>query len=104
VLTIGTGALVAALLLPKDVFGNVLFAWAALGSAFGPLLLVRLCIGPVAPRFALAAMVVGGGSAVIFFYVNKLGVTEVPAGFLDRVVSWLLALGVALVGARRSRG
>ena len=43
-------------------------------------------------------------SAVIFFYVNKLGVTEVPAGFLDRVVSWLLALGVALVGARRSRG
>jgi len=104
VLTIGTGALVAALLLPKDVFGNVLFAWAALGSAFGPLLLVRLCIGPVAPRFALAAMVVGGGSAVAFFYVNKLGVTEVPAGFLDRVVSWLLALAVALVGARRSTG
>lgn len=102
VLTIGLGALVAALLLPKDVFGNVLFAWAALGSAFGPLLLVRLCIGPVAPRYGFAAMVVGGGSAVLFFYVNKLGLTELPAGFLDRVVSWLLALAVALVGARRS--
>ncbi|MEC7724620.1 MAG: hypothetical protein VYD05_03820, partial [Planctomycetota bacterium] len=58
--------------------------------------------GAVAPRYAFAAMVVGGGSAVLFFYVNKLGLTEVPAGFLDRVVSWLLALAIALVGARRS--
>jgi len=103
VLTIGLGALVAALLLPKDVFGNVLFAWAALGSAFGPLLLVRLCVGPVAPPFALAAMMVGGGSAVLFFYAHRLGVTDVPAGFLDRVVSWVLALAVALVGAKRTR-
>jgi sodium/proline symporter len=45
VLTIGVGATMAALLLPKNVFDNVLFAWAALGSAFGPLLLVRLLVG-----------------------------------------------------------
>lgn len=103
VLTIGVGATIAALLLPKDVFGNVMFAWAALGSAFGPLLLVRLCVGPVAPPYGLASMVVGGGSAVLFFYTARLGVTDLPAGFLDRVVSWAIALGIALAGARRSR-
>lgn len=101
VLTIGAGATVAALLLPQDVFGNVLFAWAALGSAFGPLLLVRLCMGPVAPGFAFASMVVGGGSAVLFFYINRMGLTDLPAGFLDRVVSWILALLLAIAGARR---
>jgi len=103
VLTIGLGAMIAALLLPKDVFGNVMFAWAALGSAFGPLLLVRLCAGPVAPRFGFASMVAGGGSAVLFFYTAKLGITELPAGLLDRVASWLLALGIAYLGARRQR-
>jgi hypothetical protein len=28
--------------------------------------------------------------------------TDVPAGFLDRVVSWLLALVIAFVGTRRA--
>lgn len=104
VLTIGVGATVAALLLPKDVFGNVMFAWAALGSAFGPLLLVRLCVGPVSPRFGLASMAFGGGSAVLFFYASRLELTDLPAGFLDRVASWLIALGIALAGASRRRG
>ena len=102
VLTIGIGALIAALLLPKDIFGNVMFAWAALGSAFGPILLVRLCVGPVAPNWGFASMLVGGGTAVLFFYVNRMQLTDIPAGFLDRVVSWLLALAIAFFGARRA--
>lgn len=103
VLMIGVGALIAALLLPKDVFGNVMFAWAALGSAFGPLLIVRLCLGPVAPNWGFASMVVGGGSAVLAFYINKMQLLpELPGGFLDRVGSWLLALAIAFVGWRRA--
>ena len=103
VLAIGVGALIAALLLPKDVFGNVMFAWAALGSAFGPLLIVRLCLGPVAPNWGFASMVVGGGSAVLAFYMNKMQLfPDVPGGFLDRVGSWLLALAIAFVGWRRA--
>jgi len=101
VLTIGSGALVAALLLPNDVFANVMFAWAALGSAFGPLLLVRLVCGPVAPNWAFASMLVGGGAAVAGFYVNRQAWCTIPGGFLDRVVSWLLALAIAFVGFRR---
>jgi len=102
VLMIGVGALVAALMLPKDVFGNVMFAWAALGSAFGPLLLVRLCVGTVAPNWAFASMVIGGGTAVLAFYVNKMGITGIPGGFLDRVASWVIAFAIAFVGARKN--
>ncbi len=103
VLAIGVGALIAALLLPKDVFGNVMFAWAALGSAFGPLLIVRLCMGPVAPNWAFASMVIGGSSAVAAFYVNKMQLLpELPGGFLDRVGSFVIALAIAFWGARRA--
>jgi sodium/proline symporter len=97
VLAIGVGALVAALLLPRDVFGTVMFAWAALGSAFGPLLLVRLWRGPVAPNWTLASMVIGGGGAVLGFYVPLYA-----PGVADRVLSWLLALSIALWGSRRA--
>lgn len=98
VLGLGVAATIAALLLPKNVFDNVLFAWAALGAAFGPLLLVRLVRGPVAPRAALASMVLGGGGAIAGSYFPILA-----PGFADRVLAWLLALVPALVGSRRRR-
>ena len=97
VLGIGVAATVAALLLPRNVFDNVLFAWAALGSAFGPLLLVRLWRGPVAPNWALAAMLVGGLGAIAGSYLPVLG-----PGFPDRVLSWIAALALAWLGSRRS--
>ena len=98
VLTIGVGATMAALAVPKNVFDNVLFAWAALGSAFGPLLLVRLLCGPVAPWWSLAAMITGGLGAILGSYFPVL-----QAGFADRVLSWIAALAIAWLGARRSR-
>jgi sodium/proline symporter len=96
VLAIGVGALVAALVVEKDVFGNVMFAWAALGSAFGPLVLVRLFIGHVAPPYALASMVVGGGYAIAAFYLEPV----LDKGFADRVLSWIAAFTIAWIGAR----
>jgi len=96
VLGLGGAATIAALLLPKNVFDNVLFAWAALGAAFGPLLLVRLLRGPVAPRAALASMLLGGLGAIAGNYLPVLA-----SGFADRVLAWLLALAAALVGSRR---
>ena len=96
VLGLGGAATVAALMLPKNVFDNVLFAWAALGAAFGPLLLVRLLRGPVAPRAALASMLLGGLGAIAGGYWPVLA-----SGFADRVLAWLLALAAALAGSRR---
>lgn len=98
VLTIGAGATIAALLVPKNTFDHVLFAWAALGSAFGPLLLVRLLVGAVAPWWSFASMLTGGVLAIGGYYVPVLS-----PGFADRVLSWLVALAIAWLGARRSR-
>ncbi|MFO1077787.1 MAG: sodium/proline symporter [Planctomycetota bacterium] len=97
VLAIGAGALVAALAVDATVFDHVLFAWAALGSAFGPLLLVRLLRGPVSPPWSLAAMAVGGGLAIAGFYLPPL----LAKGLTDRVVSWLAAFAIAFAGTRR---
>ena len=99
VLAIGVGALIAALLLPNSVFDNVMFAWAALGSAFGPLLIVRLTIGSVRPNWALASMIVGGSLAVFGYYLPQLA-AGMPAGIADRVGAWVAALVIALVGSR----
>lgn len=96
VLAVGALATGAALLLDKSVFDNVLFAWAALGSAFGPLVLVRLCRGPVAPRWALASIVTGGAGAIAGSYMEVLS-----PGFADRVLSWLAAGILAWAGSRR---
>ncbi len=98
VLAIGVGATLAAMVVPKNIFDHVLFAWAALGSAFGPLLLVRLFRGPIAPRWALASTATGGLLAIGGYYYPVLS-----SGFADRVLSWALALAVALVGAAHAR-
>lgn len=94
VLVIGVGATWAGISVPKNVFDNVLFAWAALGSAFGPLLLVRLLVGRVGAWWSLAAMVVGGCGAIAGSYL-----TVWSRGFADRTLSWVAAMAVALVGA-----
>jgi Na+/proline symporter len=98
VLGIGAAATATAMVLPKNVFDNVLFAWAALGSAFGPLLLVRLVAGAVHPTYALAAIGVGGLGAIGGFYAPL-----VQKGFDDRVLSWLVALAIAALGARAAK-
>jgi len=97
VLGIGVGATAAAIVVPKSVFDNVMFAWAALGSAFGPLLLVHLLRGPVPPRWGLATLLVGGGGAIVCFHA-----TWPARGFLDRVGCFFVALLIAWVGATRA--
>ncbi len=98
VLVIGALSTVAAVIVPKNIFDHVLFAWAAMGSAFGPLLLVRLYLGPVAAPWALLSSALGGGLAVAGYYWPV-----VQAGFADRVLSWVLALATAAIGARIGR-
>ncbi|MBX3463008.1 MAG: sodium/proline symporter [Planctomycetes bacterium] len=97
VLVVGGLATTGALLLPQRVFDRVLFAWAALGSAFGPLLLVRLCRGPVRPGWALTSIAIGGLGAIAGSFFTVLG-----PGFADRVLSWAAAGWVAWTGNRRA--
>jgi sodium/proline symporter len=98
VLAISAGALLAALLVTTSLFDHVLFAWSALGSAFGPVLLVHLFRGPVRPWWAFAAMASGGGLAILFYFVPVLA-----KGFGDRVLAWVAALALSWIGARRGQ-
>ncbi len=96
-LAVGIAATVAALLVDKDIFNHVLFAWAALGSAFGPLVLVSVLRGPVSAGWALASSVSGAALAIYGFYQPIDG----AKGVVDRVASWLVALLFAWLGSRR---
>jgi sodium/proline symporter len=96
VLLLSCAALLAALFGSQEIFSRVLFAWAAMGSAFGPLLLVILYRGQVDPRARLLAMLLGFLLSVGAFYL-------LPAGFawkgaFERVFSFVIALGVAYLG------
>lgn len=102
VLVLTVGAVLLALTLSKDVFGNVLFAWSALGAAFGPLLVVRLLRpGPVAPGYALTAMLTGFTLAVAAHLLRKedwISGTAVES----RVLPIAIALAIAWAGTTRS--
>ena len=92
-------AIVAALTVPGTIFSTVLFAWSALGAAFGPLLLVRLWRGPVSPGWALAAIVSGFVVAVVWYLTPQLKAIlsqPIPAYVVAGIVAWQ--------GARRRAG
>jgi sodium/proline symporter len=59
VLLLSIGAVGAALYGSQEIFSRVLFAFSAMGAAFGPLLLVTIWRGPVSARATLAAMSIG---------------------------------------------
>src|SRR5690606_2690327 len=59
VLLISVGAVLVALWVDESIFSSVLFAWTAMGSAFGPVLLVTVLVRRPRTGWVLAAMIVG---------------------------------------------
>jgi sodium/proline symporter len=102
VVLLGAGAVAAALYGSQEIFSRVLFAWAAMAAAFGPLLIVTIWRGPVSGRATLAAMVAG--------FVLSVAAYSLPAGawkaVFERVVPIVVALAIAAAaagGVQRSR-
>jgi sodium/proline symporter len=89
VLALSAAACAAALYGSQEIFSRVLFAWAAMGNAFGPLLLVTVILGPVRPPFRLGAMLAGFGLSVLAYSYDG-------GGTLERVVPFVVALAIAL--------
>ncbi len=82
-----------ALYAPEDIFTRVLFAWNALGAAFGPLLVVRVCSKRVQGSYALAAICTG------FFLTIALSfMPSAPGDYIERLVPFFLALAIAWWG------
>jgi len=93
VLAISALAIAAALYLPDAIFSRVLFAWHAMGSAFGPILLVRLTGRRLSSPALLAAMASGFGLTIIFHFLP-----DAPGDIIERVVPFAVAFLIAWMG------
>jgi sodium/proline symporter len=98
VLAISLAAVLVALWVDETIFSSVLFAWTAMGSAFGPLLLVTVLRARPPSGAVLAAMATG---FVLSVAAHLWPVTE--GGAFERVVPFGLALAIAWLGSLRTR-
>jgi len=85
-----------ALYLPGRLLEQSLLAFTVLGSAFGPLVIVRMAGKRVRPGAALGAMWAGAVLTVLFHMLPSS-----PGDFLERVLPFVAALGIALTGGER---
>lgn len=89
-------ATVLALVWQADIFSRVLFAWSAAGSAFGPILIMRLLGRSVSSAATLAAMLTGFGLTVVIS-----SFPDTPGDIAERLLPFFLALSIAAGGSRR---
>ena len=87
---LSVAAVVSAIWGPSEIFSRVLFAWSAMGSAFGPLLLVTCWWGPVSSRATVWAMLTGFSLSILAYSIDttKGGAAE---RILPFVVAWVVA-------------
>jgi sodium/proline symporter len=81
-----------------SILEQAMFAFSVMGSAFGPLLLVRLAGKRVRPGSTLGAMWTGFILTWLFHVLP-----DSPGDFLERVFPFVAALGIALSGGERRR-
>ena len=88
-------ATILALVWRADIFSRVLFAWSSLGSAFGPILIMRLIGRSISAQGTLAAMLTGFGLTVLISWFP-----DMPGDFAERIVPFFIALGIAASASR----
>lgn len=90
-------ATVLALVWRADIFSRVLFAWSAAGSAFGPILIMRLLGRSVRASATFGAMLVGFGLTVVIAWAPGT-----PGDIAERLVPFFCALLIAMQGSKRN--
>jgi len=96
IVTIVIAAVAVALFLPERIFSRVLFAWNALGAAFGPVVFLRLAGRSPAPVGVLASMLAGFTLSVVFYLLPNA-----PGDALERLAPFAIALVIALALGRQ---
>ena len=86
-------AVAVALFLPEAIFSRVLFAWNALGAAFGPVVIARV-LGWRVPPWAVSAALASGFLLTGLFHLMPDTVGDV----VERAVPFTVALSLLLVG------
>ena len=92
VLLIGLLAVMIAYGLPDAIFSRALFAWSALGAAFGPVVIARLLRWRVSPTGVICAVAVG----FILTFILHL-TPDTPGDVAERCVPFTLAMAIVLV-------
>ncbi len=93
VVAVCAAATLLAVVAPAAIFSRVLFAWHALGSAFGPVLILRLADRRLDGRAVLASIASGFGLTVILYLLP-----DTPGDWAERLVPLGVAFGVAALG------
>ncbi len=89
-------AVIVALYLPEKIFSRVLFAWIALGSAFGPTVIMRLARVRLHPAGVLLSILTGFGLAVVFYLMP-----DTPGDILERMAPFCTGLAVLFLFRQR---
>jgi Na+/proline symporter len=89
-------AIMISLWLPQSIFTRVLFAWHALGSAFGPPLVARLAGFELPPAGVFAAMAAGFAGTVLLYWLPNT-----PGDWAERLLPLAASAGICLAAARR---
>lgn len=86
-----TGIVVAsvllALVLPETIFNRVLFAWNALGAAFGPLIIARVMRREPAAAARLLSIVSGFALTVLFYSYGNVAIED-ATGISRTLAAW----------------
>ncbi|MEH6609610.1 MAG: sodium/proline symporter [Halioglobus sp.] len=85
-------AMVVAVYLPATIFERVLFAWVAIGSSLGPVIVCRALGLTLSPGRIFPAILTGFLSAVIFYLLPNT-----PGDIAERSLPFLLGLSVLLL-------
>jgi sodium/proline symporter len=98
VVVVLTMATILALMWRADIFSRVLFAWVALGAAFGPILVVRLAGREITPGGTLAAMLAGFCSTLLLSWLP-----DAPGDAAERILPFVIAFAIAAGASSRGR-
>jgi len=89
-------SVIMAIVVDKSIYSRVLFAFSAMGAAFGPLLIGRMQ-GGVSKLYAIGAMAVGF-FGTLFFYYSDIKPEGNP---LERLVPFVLAFIIVQMGRKK---
>ncbi|MEM7081780.1 MAG: sodium/proline symporter [Pseudomonadota bacterium] len=110
-------AVTLALTLPDTIFNRVLFAWNALGAAFGPVIIARLLGREPAAAARVASILTGFSLTVLFYTYGAIDVADtshalsrtladlahLPGDPFERVVPFIPPLLIVMLAPRHRR-